>query len=300
MTGLIAGSHGLPLRDSVELFSRYDNTSHREYRHIHPVYLMTLVRLADYLDLDIGRAPASILSAKVLRSPLSKREWWSHRAVVDCHSFDVDPECLRIVVDPSALSDVSTFIIVEDKISRIQQELDSCWAVLGETYGRFPPLNKFSLRIRRIRSDIRESTKISQLPFVPQRASLETARADLLKLLIEPLYGDHPGIGIRELIQNSLDAVRELDFILQKTPLNITDERQELEGDVIVQLEQDKCGDCWVIVADRGIGMTWETIQKYYLTAGASFRQSDAWKKASQMTPVIPVSYALVDLESEF
>lgn len=265
IAGFVVRSHGLPLRESVELLIRLDRTRHREYRHIHPTFLMSLVRVADYLDLDIGRAPASILSAKSLRSPISRREWWSHRAIVDCHSYDDDPECLRIVVEPAALPDVAIFAAVEEKIQGIQQELDSSWAVLGETYGRFPPLNSLSLRIRRIRSDLREPSKIRQLPFVPHRATLGTARADLLKLLIEPLYGDHPGVGIRELIQNSIDAVRELNFAVKNMPSSTNVDREELEGDVIVQLEQNENGEYWVTVADRGIGMTWETVQEYYL-----------------------------------
>ena len=279
MAGLIARSHGVPVRECLEPLIKHDRTAHREYRHIHPTFLMTLVRIADYLDLDIGRAPTSVLAAKSLKSPISRREWWAHRAIVDCHSFVDDPECLHVVVEPEALPDIETFTVVEDKIIGIQQELDSCWAVLGEVYGRFPPLNRLSLKIRRIRSDLRESSIIHQLPFVPHKASLKSSRADLLKLLIEPLYGNHPGIGIRELVQNSIDAVRELDFTLIKSPsLNPVD-REELEGDVEIYFEKDSHDDHWVIIKDRGIGMTWATVCNYYLTAGASFRQSDAWRK---------------------
>ena len=280
LVGVIARSHGLPLREAVELLIQTDRTRHREYRHIHPTYLMCLVRLADYLDLDISRAPESILAAKSLRSPISKREWWSHRAIVDCHSYDDDPECLRIIIDPHTLDNVEIFTTVEDKINNVQQELDSCWAVLGEIYGRFPPLNKFSLQIRRIKSDIRDQKIISKLPFIPHKSVLNAARADLLKLLIAPLYGDHPSVGIRELIQNSIDAVNEFNFAIKKLSPGRHEDRLELEADVVVQFEQDANGDYWIIIADRGIGMTWETIQKYYLTAGASFRQSDIWKKS--------------------
>ncbi len=280
LSGIVARSHGIPVRECVEPLKKQDRSGHRECRHVHPVFLMVLVRLADYLDLDIGRAPASILAAKSLRSPISRREWWSHRAIVDCHSLDDDPECLNLVVEPSAVADVATFGVIEDKITGIQQELDSCWAVLGEVYGRFPPLNRLSLKIRRIRSNIRESSILLQLPFVPHRASLESARADLLKLLIEPLYGDHPGIGIRELIQNAIDAVRELDFIVGSASSNgMTVDKEDLDGDVVVYFEHDEKGEYWVVVADQGIGMTWATVCKYYLTAGASFRQSGAWKK---------------------
>lgn len=279
LSGLVARSHGIPMRNCLDLLTKLDRTGHREYRDVHPTFLMALVRLADYLDIEIGRAPASLLAAKSLRSPISRREWWFHRAIVDCHSHDDDPECLHVVVEHSALPNVATFAVVEEKINGIQEEFDSCWAVLGEVYGRFPPLNRLSLKIRRIRSDLRELSKVSQLPFVPYRASLESARADLLKLLIEPLYGDSPGIGIRELIQNSIDAVREFDFITSKMSSSNPIDRNDLEGDVVVHFEQDDRGDYWVVVADRGIGMTWETVSKYYLTAGASFRQSDVWKR---------------------
>ena len=279
MAGIIARSHGVSIRECIDILVQREKTSHRAFRNIHTTYLMTLVRLADYLDLDAERAPSSILSVKSLKSPISRREWWSHKAIVDCHSYADDPECLHVIVEPSALPDVATFSVIEEKVKGIQKEIDASWSVLGEVYGRFPPLNRLNLKIRRIKSDIRQPSIISQLPFVPHKASLESARADLLKLLIEPLYGDHPGVGIRELIQNALDAVRELEFILSG-PSTITHaEREPLEGDVIVNFEKDDAGSPWVVISDRGIGMTWVTVCKYYLTAGASFRQSDAWKK---------------------
>lgn len=257
IAGLIARSHGVAIRECIETLIERTSTFHREYRHIHPTYLMSLVRLADYLDLDISRAPSSVLSAKFLRSPISRREWWSHKAVVDCHSLDDDPECLNVTADTAALTNIETFLIIEEKIKGIQQEIDLCWAVLGEVYGRFPPLNRLALKIRRIQSNIRKPAVTCQLPFVPHRASLESSRADLLKLLIGPLYGDHPGIGIRELIQNAIDAVRELDFILKSSTSYSGSDVENLEGDVVVYFEKDSNGDFWVVVADRGIGMTW-------------------------------------------
>ncbi|MGO9554352.1 MAG: ATP-binding protein [Syntrophobacteraceae bacterium] len=279
IAGIVGRSHGVPIRDCLDCLVRMDRTAHRAYRGLHPTFLICVIRLADYLDLDIGRAPGSVLSAKSLKSPVSRREWWSHRAVLDSHSFGEDPECLRIVVEASALIDIGTYIVTEEKIRGTQEELDACWAVLGEVYGRFPPLNRLGLRLRRIRSDLRESAIIGRLPFVPYKAELESARADLLKLLIEPLYGDSPSIGIRELVQNAVDAVRELEFILNRKPSFSAVEREQLDGDIAVYFERNEHGDWWVTVADSGIGMTWKTVRKYYLTAGASFRKSDAWKK---------------------
>lgn len=279
IVGLVARSHGESIRNCLDSCVKLDRTGHREYRYIHPTFLMTLVRLADYLDLDHGRAPTSILAAKSLKSPISRREWWAHRALVDCHSLTDDPECLHVVVAPAALPDIDTYLTIEDKIDGIQQELDSCWAVLGEVYGRFPPLNRLTLKIRRIRSDLRGPNIVDHLPFVPHRASLESSKSDLLKLLIAPLYGDEPSIGIRELLQNAIDAVRELEFTLAKSPSLKFVHQEDLGGDVVISFEKDSKDAIWIVVNDRGIGMTWETVCKYYLTAGASFRQSDAWKQ---------------------
>ena len=280
VAGLVARSHGVSIRQCLEvLIQDRGPTSHREYRHIHAAYAMALVRLADYLDLNVSRAPSSVLTGKSLKSPISRREWWSHTAIVDCHTAHDDPECLRVVVDVSKVRDVETYSIIEDKCNGIQQELDSSWAALGQVYGRFPPLNSLIINIRRVRSDLRLATNLAKLPFVPYRARLESARADLLKLLIAPLYSDRPGIGIRELVQNGIDAVRELEFMLKRGSTCTDADRPDLEGDIVVTLELDAKGQYWVVVADRGIGMTWQIVSKYYLTAGASFRQSDVWKK---------------------
>lgn len=280
IVGLIAMSHGMEIRECQELLMKIEKTASRAYRHIHPTYLMTLVRISDYLDMDKGRAPDSILMTKALKSPISKREWWANRTIIDCHSYGDDPECLRVIVELSEIPNVDTYMILNEKINGIQVELDSSWAALGETYGRIPPLIKLTLGIRRIKSNIKYLLDTNELPFVPHRAKLEAARSDLIKLLIAPLYGNKPGVGIRELVQNSLDAVRELKHFLKDLSVNISEnEIEDIESDVVVTLKKDDEENYWVKIADKGIGMSWETICKYYLTAGASFRQSDAWKK---------------------
>jgi len=279
LAGIIARSHGMSIRKCIESVMSFDRTAFREYRYIHPTFLMALVRLADYLDLDQKRAPDSILSAKSLKSPISHREWWAHKALVDCHSNTDDPECLHVVIYPSHIPNISTYLTIEEKIEGIQKELDNCWAVLGEVNGRFPPLNRLSLKIRRIKSDIRNETVIKQLPFIPHSASLKSSKSDLLKLLIAPLYGESPEVGIRELLQNSIDAVRELNYLVQYNQISVKDINKDFEGKVIIKIEYDGEGNPWIEISDSGIGMTWETISNYYLNAGASFRNSDAWKK---------------------
>lgn len=65
LAGVIARSHGLPLRDSVEYVN--ENYHLRTFDGIHTVYLMVLLRIADYLQIQSGRAPSEVLELKSLQ-----------------------------------------------------------------------------------------------------------------------------------------------------------------------------------------------------------------------------------------
>ena len=81
LAGLIARSHGLPLRSCFPyLQTKY---ALREFKGIHAVFHMTLVRVADYLQADAERAPQQVLKVKQLRSPVSQGEWKAHHAIRD-------------------------------------------------------------------------------------------------------------------------------------------------------------------------------------------------------------------------
>ncbi len=111
------------------------------------------------------------------------------------------------------------------------------------------------------------------------KAAFEAADADLLSLMVGPLYGNKPEIGVRELLQNSVDACRELQDFLQQRPEFPKPDWVDLNGDVTITLREEpekKAG--WFEIVDRGIGMTADVVRNYFLRAGASFRRSDAWR----------------------
>jgi hypothetical protein len=275
LAGLLARSHSLPLRDT---FTYLDQKFDRHvYQRVHAVYLMTLLRIADYLQIQADRAPKQMLQVKNIRSPLSMQEWDAHLAVTNIHSNHLDREAIVIQAEPQ---DVKTYLRLKDWLAGIQAELDTSWAVLGEVYTPVG-LGYLGLVIRRVRSNLdNEEAYAKQAAFVPKRIEFDIARAETLKLLIRPLYGDRPEIGIRELVQNAVDAVRELwDLQEQRAELR-NPPLIEQEADVEVWLDDpDSDGLVWLTVTDRGVGMTEEVIRDYFLKAGASYRYSDAWAK---------------------
>ena len=275
LSGIIARSHGADVRSFLPYLREYFDL--RQYKGVHAVFLMTLLRVADYVQIDAERAPAQVLQVKRLASPVSQGEWKAHHAIRDIRHTHEDPEALFIDALPE---DAQTFFRVSSWVKGIQHELDDSWAVLGEVYGRYEGLNELGLVLRRIRSTLDDVKEIAQkLPYLPIEARFRGSDADLLKLLIEPLYGNRPEVGLRELIQNSVDAVRELNEYLKDLPTLGDVPLTHQESDVVVSVETTETGESWVSVSDKGIGMTPEIVVDYFLTAGASFRRSEDWKQ---------------------
>ena len=272
LSGLIARSHGVELRSCLDyLKEKYDV---RDFNRVHAVFLLVLLRIADYLQIQPERAPRSTLELHKLKSPLSQQEWRVHASVQNITNTNMDPEAIQIDAKPN---DAQTFVRVRDWLRGIQYELDTSWAVLGEVYGRFQneDLDQFQIRLRRVRSNIDDVESFRRsVNYIPRIVRFEFAGTDLLKLLIDPLYGDEKLVGVRELVQNALDAVRELDHV-QK--LHQGDESVRVR----VSVFHDEEGKPSTIeVHDTGIGMNVEILTRYFLTAGASFRHSDTWRAA--------------------
>lgn len=273
LAGLVARSHGMSIRNTAQYVQdKYGLFS--EYRRIKTPFLMAVLRIADYIQVKSERALKSLLSVKELRSPVSRQEWRNHFAVRDVSMRHEDPEALYVHAVPT---DVRTYLKLESLLRDIQRELDETWATLGEVYGRQHDLSKLGITIRRVRSNLDSKDTFSRsVSYLPIKAGFDSSGPDLLKLLVGPLYGYDFSVGIRELLQNAVDACRELSD-LERT--NIADTGKYPEPSVTVEVTENEDGSGWVVITDTGVGMTVETVTQYFLVAGASFRNSDIWKK---------------------
>jgi molecular chaperone HtpG len=129
LTGLVARSHGGPLRNSIEPLTKHFHQ--RVYKDIHAVYLMVLLRIADYLQVQAERAPGGQLAIQSLNSPVSLREWYLHQAISNLSLEEDDPEAAYVDARPP---DVKGFLRLKELLIGLQSELDTSWAVLGEVY----------------------------------------------------------------------------------------------------------------------------------------------------------------------
>jgi hypothetical protein len=275
LIGLTARSHGIPLRVSKEYLDyKYPKMPRPAGAAV--LFPMALLRIADYFQIDQSRAPAVLLQLKDPQSPVSVQEWQKHHAVESIGPSN-DPRGRMVTVN----SDISLplYLQLKELLESLQSEIDQSTAVLDEMYGIYSNLglDQLNLSVRRIHSNLQSPAFLESLPYVPEKSGFSTD-PNLLSLLVEPLYGNHPGVGVRELMQNAVDAVCELDAWCKKhnKPVKSLD-LPDLGCNVLIEFEKKDNGNWILRVQDRGIGMTSDTIQNYFLRAGASFRHSAEW-----------------------
>ena len=269
LVGHIARSHGEDIWKMLDTMEAQYGSSFLKIRDVHVLYLMVLLRIADYFDISDDRAAVSISRLYHFKSPVSVREWQKNQCVVNiAFGASRDPELLFIETIPPSTS--SIFLSLKLLLDDMQRELDTSWAVLGDVYGRSP--EKLHLSIRRIKSDL-TNTECAEhrVNYLTERIAFR-ANPELLKLLIGPLYDYQPVYGIRELLQNSIDACHEKQALCRT-------KGESYHSRVVVEFISRPDGHATIRVSDNGIGMTGDVIRNYYMVAGSSYRYDPAWKK---------------------
>jgi hypothetical protein len=271
LIGLVARSHFLPLREAVAYLD-YKHPRVLRPRDCAAIYHMALLRVGDYLQLDSNRAPSILFKLRSPGVPPSVDAWRQHEAVVDISYMVDDPVAIKIEL--SGRHSLKTHLQLKYLIEGLQQELDTSSAVLSEVYGRVTDYGIGGLRLAKLRvfSNHQDPSLLSGLPYIPERITF-AADPKILSLMVAPIYGMFPEFGIRELLQNSVDAVLEHRRYRANrgTPCNVSDD------EILVQLSGDD--NLTLTISDNGIGMTPNIVRDYFLRAGASFRDSRLWKE---------------------
>ncbi|WP_157807497.1 HD domain-containing protein [Hymenobacter chitinivorans] len=269
--GTIARSHNLAIRDTFSYLKKIEIKKWHSIYKIPSIYLMVLLRLSDLIQIHAGRADSNKLKYRRLNNPISIREWAIHQSIGDIYTNteNEDPESIYVSTIPKT-SEI--YLKVRDLIDYIQKELDTSWAVLGEVYSKISLYKNLQIKYRRINSNIDDINHFKNtINYIPKKVYFDTTR-ELQRLLIAPLYGNNPSFGVRELLQNSVDACRSREYF------------EKLKGNnfnPLINISIKRIDDYNLLfsIQDNGIGMTLDTVENYFLKAGASFRKSSTWKQ---------------------
>ncbi|MFV9675845.1 MAG: ATP-binding protein, partial [Anaerolineales bacterium] len=227
------------------------------------------LRLIDLLDLGEDRTPYIIWKFVAPRDPRSKMEWAKHRALrpVTCPPYQ---EGHIIRVDGST-EDHEIYAALEDLRIYCEEQLRGCNDLLARMNDPRHKLDLYHIDWR-----------VKAEGFDPISIQFEFDREQMFKILSDEIYGGDPYVFLRELLQNSIDAIRMRREVLQSkgiVPGNM--------GVIYVNVEHDAGGDAVITWQDNGIGMDKYIVKNYLATAGKSYyRSSDFERQGLKMDPI--------------
>ncbi|MBN1054936.1 hypothetical protein DVW05_06180 [Clostridium botulinum] len=105
---------------------------------------------------------------------------------------------------------------------------------------------------------------LENAPFVEREVKFRVS-PDIIPRLIQPLYGENPECGLREIIQNSSDACKQV----------VSKGIEGYKPSVKILLDKDEVNnDVWrLVVRDNGIGMNESTLVEKYFVIGESTKK---------------------------
>lgn len=219
-----------------------------------PQYIAVLLRIADYLDLDKQRTPILWYSMMGIQG-FSREEWETHFIIQNEKKLRryIDDK-LQIYFDGQS-SNAKIHRKYLKYIDDLQLELENADDLLNT-------VNADKKYIFNISTKIADCVQTEGFKYSDLRLTLDYAAITTL-LMGKNIYGDSR-LGLRELIQNSIDACQLMREIKGSNP-NIP------EPSIHINFSKE---NNYVIIKDTGIGMTLDVVKKHFLNVGKSYYKS--------------------------
>lgn len=259
---LICRSHHLDNLDQIEsVYVLRRAYGQPEETHANLQYSAILLRTADLLQIRRSRTPAIMLKLIDPTNPRSQDEWAKQaqiRAILSSKSSYVENGNYDTIEIQAEFTEASGFFGLTAYLQYVETELkQSCeWCSLANAKGA-----KHEFHWQFI-----DDNQVETKGFLPKKYEFVLDRKKILDLLTgHTLYNDAT-VAVREILQNSIDAVRFQNHLEPEEPL----------GSVQVHWNSEtKC----LVIRDNGTGMTQETIVKNFLNVGVSYYQEKRFKE---------------------
>ncbi len=228
-------------------------------------YLALILRLGDILDFDRERTPDSLFRTIHFTSNVSLTEWEKHRGV---RGWVISPELLRFEMEfdqPIYERAARQFL------DFIDAELDAAREMVSEFPAKVQRYT-FNLPWRVDRTRVGPHNKA----YVYHDLEFSLSRDEVVKLLMtESLYGS-PSLCVRELLQNSLDALRYRSALWRLGNAKFEG------GEVSFTQGIDREGNQFLSCRDNGVGMDEQIILSFLTKVGRSFYRSPFFEQERQ------------------
>jgi len=261
---LVARSHHLDDLDDLTKYrvNRKYGSSEQDTANIH--YAALILRTADLLHITRDRTPVVQFRLASPSDPLGQREWQKQQSV-----RAVEPQ--SVSEGQSAVVDVHATFEKAEGFFALMEYLDYCETQLKLSAGWALGASLSSPRAANYLFPWTsvDRSQIEAEGFDPHQFTFSFDQQKVLELLTgHTLYND-AGVAIRELVQNSIDAVR-----LQKSK---NEKNAADQADITVSFDSETRT---LRVLDHGVGMSQKTIEDHFLKVGSSSYQTKTFKEA--------------------
>jgi hypothetical protein len=253
------------------------------YDRINWPWLSWLLRLADVMDCDASRTPAVLFENIGITDSTSQTEWKKHLSIPQRPRFNQGGDGATLLYDCPCCPDPYTEMALRDIVGWINDEVEKARAQFHANKRHFPK-KKLTLELPS-KAELRVTERANSYEYLDLHFRLD--RAAVMDLLMgEALYGE-PDLALRELVQNSLDALhlRDLRVKLQRElkragqgeelPVPVVAPDPEIEPlEVQVRWDSGTEGRPWIEIADNGVGMTRDVIERFLTQIGKSYYKS--------------------------
>ena len=250
---------------SVENFKELRNFNVDEqigHYKINFPYLGVILRLADLLDFDNERTPDVLFRSIHFTSITSLLEWNKHRGV---KGWRINKEEILYSMQfehPVYESTARKFL------DYIDSELNQCHSVVRN----FPStVSHYTIDLPAKVNRSRIGPKDKSYIFYDLEFSI--SRDEIIKLLMTDKLYNHPSLCIRELLQNSLDALRFRKALYNSAEIKCND------GQVKFTHELDDYGYEIITCEDNGVGMDEKVITNFLGKVGRSYYRSPEYEQ---------------------
>jgi molecular chaperone HtpG len=288
---MVCESHHRSDLDDLEKYSLSQPYGDSEDATANLQYAALILRSADLLHITSDRCPSMMFRLIDPHDPISQREWAQQTAVRRIRpqasrdeDGNIDNTVQRDTIEVFALfTNSEAFFGLKAYLAYARSELQQSanWADLAS--GAIDRNYEFPWRHI-------DSSNVQADGFLDRQLSFSLDQERILDLLTgHTLYND-TSVVLRELVQNSLDAVRLQACIDGGNPEDYVD-------DGLVEIEwTDSTRE--LVVRDNGTGMTQNVIERNLLRAGASRYQEEGFRR--QYPSFSPISRFGIGVLSTF
>ena len=259
--GRVCEGHWLDI-EVLQDFHRYPINFAVLRENVNLAALAVYVRLIDLLDIGHDRTPYVIWKFVAPRDRKSKMEWNKHRALqpITCPPYLNG----RIVLVDGSTDDHEVYAALEDLRDYCQQQLRECMDLVAQLGDPRHLLDIYHLQWR-----------VVPRGFDPVLVRFEFDRDRVFEILSDEIYQGDPYVFLRELLQNSIDAIRMRRELLERhARISVG-----TFGLIRVDVDHQPDGDATITWNDDGVGMDAYILRNYLAVAGKSYYCSEEFER---------------------